>query len=35
MCGIADMFNNADERMLIEMLSTTEHRGEDNTRYRM
>ena len=35
MCGIVGMYNNADERMLVEMLNSTEHRGEDNTRYRM
>ena len=35
MCGIVGMYNNADERMLVEMLSSTGHRGEDNTRYRM
>jgi asparagine synthase (glutamine-hydrolysing) len=29
------MYNNADEQMLAAMLSSTEHRGEDNTRYRV
>lgn len=35
MCGIVGMFNIADEHILRDMLHSTVHRGEDDTRYQL
>lgn len=35
MCGIVGMFNSADDRVMREMLRSTVHRGEDDTRFEL